>query len=63
MIFLVTLIITISYWESRLLIKKGLYKEIVVHLVISFISLTFGIYYILNPTGKSFARIILNILK
>lgn len=53
-------IFLLSFWEIYSLSKNKLKKEMVVYIIIGFITLSFGILYFLNPYEYSFAKTILD---
>lgn len=59
MIFFTILILILSVFEIKSMLKKGLKNELKVFILLTLVTLTLGYYYISNPYRKSFANIIL----
>jgi hypothetical protein len=56
------IILLISYFEIKTMWNKGLKKEIVVFVFLGLITLSYGIYYLMNANTASLCRSFFNLI-
>lgn len=62
MIYLIALVILISFFEIRRMVVKQQKKEIVIFLILAVISLALGYFYLLDPYRTSLAQHMLKLV-
>ena len=61
MVFFILVVVVLSIRDIVYMKSKGTRKDIYVYLVIILLFSAFGIYYLLNPDCRSFAKIMLSL--